>query len=160
MRISIAAIGRLKAGPEKTLIDDYAARIVPMGRPAGISGFGLVDGDAPRALDGPARQAREAAMLQDWASGADYRIALDETGAMLTSAGFADLLRGLAEAGRQEVAFLIGGADGHVPQTRSDADKLLSLGKMTLPHMLARCVLVEQIYRATTILAGHPYHRG
>ena len=131
-----------------------------MGRAAGLTDFRLVDGEAPRALDGSARQAREAAMLAGWTQEASRRIALDETGKQMTSEAFADMLRRAAEEGVNEAAFLIGGADGHAPETRDSADLVLSLGKMTLPHMLARCVLVEQIYRAATILARHPYHRG
>ena len=160
MLVTVAAIGKLKPGPEKTLIDDYAARVVPMGRSAGLTEIRLIDGDAPRALDGAARRAREAEMLAGWAANAGRRIVLDETGRQMTSETFAACLRDAADAGVSEAAFLIGGADGHTPETRDGADIVLSLGRMTLPHMLARCVLIEQIYRSATILARHPYHRG
>ena len=105
------------------------------------------------------RQADEAARLTAAASEADLVVALDETGKTMTSEAFARWLGARRDEGRRTVAFLIGGADGHGPAALERAALKLSLGPMTLPHGLARIVLVEQIYRAATILAGHPYHR-
>lgn len=85
---------------------------------------------------------------------------LDELGTDLSSAALADVLRGWQDSGTREVRFLIGAADGHDVATRGGADLLLGFGRATWPHMLVRAMLAEQLYRVTTILAGHPYHRG
>ena len=98
-------------------------------------------------------------MIQASAAG-DFRIALDETGKLVTSTEFANRIAHLRDGGYRHCVFLIGGADGLSPDVRARADMTLSLGRMTLPHQIARIVLCEQIYRAITILSGHPYHRG
>ena len=87
-------------------------------------------------------------------------VVLDETGADLSSPQLAAKLQGWQDGGAREVRFLIGAADGHDAATRAGADLLLGFGHATWPHMLVRAMLAEQIYRATTIVAGHPYHRG
>jgi 23S rRNA (pseudouridine1915-N3)-methyltransferase len=86
-------------------------------------------------------------------------VALDEKGTTMDSAAFAARLAAWRDGGRREIAFLIGGPDGLDPRVRSSADLMLSLGTMTWPHLLVRALLVEQLYRAQQILAGHPYHR-
>ena len=88
-----------------------------------------------------------------------FTVVLDERGKPIGSAGFADLLRRHLERGTADLAFLIGGPDGHAPSTREAAGLVLSLGPMTWPHRLVRVMLAEQIYRAVTILVNHPYHR-
>jgi 23S rRNA (pseudouridine1915-N3)-methyltransferase len=86
-------------------------------------------------------------------------VALDERGKALASEAFARRIAGWRDGGAQDLAFLIGGADGHAPAVRERADFLLSLGPMTWPHLMVRAMLAEQLYRAQQILAGHPYHR-
>ena len=158
MRITIAAAGRLKDDAERVLLDRYLKRLAA----AKSIGFGPVDeretpeSRRPTAVE---RQAEEAARLIKSAGDADLIIALDERGKALSSAAFAQWLGARRDDGRRHAAFLIGGADGHGEAVRKAAHLVLSLGSMTLPHGLARAVLAEQLYRAATILSGHPYHR-
>ena len=160
MRISVAAIGRLKSGPEFELIDDYARRIRTLGRPIGVTHFDIREMEAPKGLTGAKRQERESALLDQSAGPLTKRVVLDERGQSLTSAAFAEKIGRWRDEGAGEVVFLIGGADGHAPQLAEKADLVVAFGKATFPHMLVRAMLVEQIYRAMTILSGHPYHRG
>ncbi len=101
----------------------------------------------------------EADLLRKASAGAGVLVALDERGKTLTSPEFAAQLGKWRDAGQPEVCFLIGGADGLSPALRDEADVKLSFGKMVWPHMLARVMLTEQLYRAASILAGSPYHR-
>lgn len=157
MLLTIAALGRLPAGPEATLIADYQKRL--QAAPASIGPLTLIDHDIKKKLVGAARQKAEG----DWLLGAAPKgatlIALDERGKALSSRKFSSLLAGLRDEGVRDVAFLIGGADGHLPEIRQQAHHTLSLGALTLPHMLARVVLAEQLWRAAAIASGHPYHR-
>ena len=159
MRLIIAAIGRLKGGPERDLYERYAGRIGAMARQSALGPLTLIELAESRAGSAAARKADEARRLIEKSSAAEARIALDERGNALTSAAFAELLRSRRDAGTADFAFLIGGADGHGEAALAAATLRLSLGALTLPHGLARIVLAEQIYRAQTILAGHPYHR-
>jgi 23S rRNA (pseudouridine1915-N3)-methyltransferase len=159
MRILICAVGRLKVGPERELFERYAGRIGRSGRAIHLGPVDLVELMEDRAATALQRMRSEAQILLGKTDGADHRIALDERGEALTSSAFANLIGELRDRGVQRLAFLIGGADGHDPQVRDAVNCTISLGPMTLPHGLARIVLAEQIYRATTILSGHPYHR-
>lgn len=156
MRVTVAAVGRLRGGPEGGLVDDYAVRIRGAGRAVGVTAFDLLEVEAPKGLSGVARQEHERALLSEATTKA-RRVALDERGENLTSAEFAGRLARWRDDGAPHVAFLIGGADGHHPALAADAR--LAFGRATFPHMLVRVMLVEQIYRAVTILSGHPYHR-
>lgn len=156
MRITLAAVGRLRGGPESDLIDDYAARLRAAGRAVGVTAFDIREVEAPKALSGDKRQQRESALLMEATPGA-RRIALDERGDPVTSAGFADRIARWRDEGAGEIAFLIGGADGHHASLQVDAR--VAFGRATFPHMLVRVMLAEQLYRAVTILSGHPYHR-
>jgi 23S rRNA (pseudouridine1915-N3)-methyltransferase len=149
------AVGRLRAGPEKDLIDDYAERFGRTGRTLGLGPLRIVEVD-DRKGGGPAA---EATLLRKAVPAGACCVALDERGRLETSPQFAERLSGLRDAGRSDLALLIGGADGLDPELRHEADGLLSLGKMVWPHMLARVMLCEQLYRAASILAGSPYHR-
>jgi 23S rRNA (pseudouridine1915-N3)-methyltransferase len=151
LNLTLAAIGRCKPGPEKTLFEHYAARL----------GWRLTlkEVEEKRPLPVPERMAREAALLKGCIPKAAVVVALDERGKSLTSAVFADQLGHWRDSGRAEIAFVIGGADGHDPSFRQSADLLLCLGTMTWPHMLVRGLLAEQLYRAECILSNHPYHR-
>ena len=159
MRLQIVVIGKLKDGPERELYARYAERIGGAGRGVALGPLVLVELPESRAASAAARMSDEAARLMARARDADVRVVLDEHGKASSSQAFAGLLRRFRDRPASSLAFLIGGADGHGQPAREAADLVLSLGPMTLPHGLARIVLVEQIYRAITILAGHPYHR-
>jgi 23S rRNA (pseudouridine1915-N3)-methyltransferase len=151
MRILIAAVGRQKPGPLKDLERHYAERI--------HWALTIREVEERRPLPPAELKEREAAVLLAAVPKGAVVVALDERGAALTSAGFADRLRQWREGGASDLAFLIGGADGLAASAVDRADFVLSLGTMTWPHLLARGMLLEQIYRAQQILAGHPYHR-
>lgn len=158
MKITIAAVGKLKAGAEAELVRRYVERAADQGRALGI---GLAErevgeGRETRAAD---RAAREAGQLLGAVPDTATVVVLDERGKSLTSADFAKWLRGQREAGTGEVCFVIGGPDGLDESVRKRAALVLSFGAMTIPHQLVRALLAEQIYRALTIIAGHPYHR-
>jgi 23S rRNA (pseudouridine1915-N3)-methyltransferase len=158
MRITIAAVGRLKNGPERDLFERYWGRISTSGKKLALSPLRMTEISESRASSAETRKAEEARRLLDCTRG-DKLVALDETGAPMTSAAFAALLRKERDNGTSGLAFLLGGADGHGTDALTNASIRLSLGMMTLPHGLARVVLAEQLYRASTILSGHPYHR-
>lgn len=155
MKLAIIAVGRDRAGPTKSLFDQYADRLTSteFGRPT------MVEVMAKRARSGPARQAEEAeALLSAIPAGAAV-VALDERGKTLSSVALAGRMGRWRDDGRPQMACLIGGADGLTGPVRARADLVLSFGAMTWPHMLVRALLAEQLYRAATILSGHPYHR-
>ena len=158
MRIIIAAIGRLKAGPERELFDRFVERATAAGRRLGLS---LVIREFPesRAATAALRQDQEAAALLQAFPARAVLVALDEKGRALTSAGFAERLAKWRDSGVEDLVFALGGADGHGAALAGRAGLTLAFGTMTWPHQLARVMLAEQIYRAVTILANHPYHR-
>ena len=148
-------MGRLRAGPERDLVDDYYLRFDRTGRALGLGPVAELEVEDKKNLGMSAE-----AILLDRAMPSGALIAtLDERGRVMTSPEFAEQLARWRDAGRQDVAFVIGGADGIDPALRARADFSLSFGKMVWPHMLVRVMLAEQIYRATTILSGGPYHR-
>lgn len=145
MKATILAIGKCKRGsPEAEIIGEYVKR----------SSWDVMIKEKDNA-----NQEDEARFLQDNIPPAAKVIVLDERGANMSSLDLAAKIEGWMLNGCSEVCFLIGGADGHLPSTRNKADLLLSFGKLTLPHMLMRAVLAEQIYRVQTIISHHPYHR-
>jgi 23S rRNA (pseudouridine1915-N3)-methyltransferase len=156
MRLTIVAVGRTKPGPLRDLYELFAGRLA-QGGPLGP--LSLKEVEERRPVKGAELKAREAALLRAALPQSARVIALDERGKALDSAAFAGLLGCWRDEGLRETAFVIGGADGLDPDLRASADLLLSLGPMTWPHLLARALLAEQLYRAQTILAGHPYHR-
>ncbi len=160
MRIVIAAVGRLKTGGERDLAEHYAARLDGAGRSVAIGPAAFAEILESRAATADLRRADEAQRLLKIAEGADTLAALDGRGKSLSSEAFARWLAERRDGGARAAAFLIGGPDGHGSQVLKAASLTLSLGAMTLPHGLARVVLAEQLYRAATILSGHPYHRG
>jgi 23S rRNA (pseudouridine1915-N3)-methyltransferase len=152
MRLLIAAVGRLKPSPLKDLERLYAERIAwPLA---------IKEVEERRPLSPPELKEREGALLLAAVPRGATTVALDERGTSLSSAAFAERLRAWRDGGIADLAFLIGGADGLAEMVRQRADLILSLGPMTWPHLLARGMLLEQLYRAQQILAGHPYHRG
>jgi 23S rRNA (pseudouridine1915-N3)-methyltransferase len=160
MRLIIAAVGRLKEGAERDLLARYRDRFADFGKRLALAPVAWHEPGESRAATVDKRRAEEGATLLKLARDADTIIALDERGKSLTSPAFAQLLAKTRDDGTGTLAILIGGPDGLAPEVRDAAQIKLSLGAMTLPHGLARIVLAEQLYRAATILAGHPYHRG
>ncbi|MFN5996632.1 MAG: 23S rRNA (pseudouridine(1915)-N(3))-methyltransferase RlmH [Paracoccaceae bacterium] len=155
MRLHLCAVGRLRAGPERDLIDDYLARLDRTGRPLGL---GPVSEHEVEDKKGGGMAAEATLLARAVPEGAALCV-LDERGKVLSSPEFAQALAGWRDGGRQDAAFVIGGADGVDPGLRARADLVISLGRMVWPHMLVRVMLAEQLYRAATILAGSPYHR-
>ena len=155
MRLTIAAIGRLKSGPELELITDYSKRIAASGRPLALGPLEIHEIDERKTRE---RDSQSAKLLERVSSGT-FTVAVDERGKAMTSPEFAKLIERVRDQGADEMAFLIGGADGHTKDLRARSDQLLSFGQMVWPHMLARVMLTEQLYRAVSILAGSPYHR-
>ncbi len=159
MRLHICAIGKKRGAPESALVDDYLKRIKPLGRGVGITGAALADFDAPKSLSGDALREKEGALLLKAVPDGARVIVLDERGDNLSSEKFARFLATLRAEHAADAAFLIGGADGHGAAVKARASRMISFGAATWPHMLVRVMLAEQLYRAVTILSGHPYHR-
>ena len=158
MRILILAVGRLKDGPERELVARYGERAVATGRALGFTGFDsgeLPESRAQRPVD---RKAEEAVALRAKA-GDSGLVVFDEKGSSPTSEAFAGLLAAGRDAGRRSMAMVIGGPDGLDPALAGTAEARISFGRMTLPHQIVRGLVAEQLYRAMTILSGHPYHR-
>ncbi len=155
MRISICAVGRLRAGPEKTLLDDYLTRFDRTGRVLGLGPARVIEVEDKK----NAGMSAEGALLRKTLPKGAVICTLDERGRVMSSPDFAKKLGGWRDAGRQDLALIIGGADGIDPNLRAEADFSISFGSMVWPHMLVRVMLAEQLYRAATILSGGPYHR-
>lgn len=155
MRVLIAAIGRLKGGPEGALTEDYLSRAQASGRALGLTGFEQAELEAK-----PPSDARKEAPLILKATPDDARtILLDERGAEWTSRQLAEKLARWRDDGAPSVCFWIGGADGAAQTLKDQADEKLAFGRQTWPHRLVRVLLAEQLYRAVTILSHSPYHR-
>jgi 23S rRNA (pseudouridine1915-N3)-methyltransferase len=159
MRVIVAAVGRLKDGPERLLFEKYRDRFEAAGRPLGLAPVTWAETAESRAASADKRKEEEAAALLKLARDARPAIALDARGKPLTSEAFARLLAGVRDDGAKTAALLIGGPDGLSAGLLASAHYKVSLGAITLPHQLVRIVVAEQLYRATTILSGHPYHR-
>ena len=155
MRVHLVAVGRLRAGPERDLVDDYKTRFDRTGRPLGLGPLVEVEVEDRKHFG----MAAEADLLTRAIPAGALVVALDERGGLITSPEFAALLARWRDEGRQDLALVIGGADGIDPALRARADMALSFGKMVWPHLLARVMIAEQLYRAATILGGGPYHR-
>jgi 23S rRNA (pseudouridine1915-N3)-methyltransferase len=159
MRLIVASVGRIKAGPERALLDLYQKRLEALGARLALSPVDWREAATSRAADAAARRAEEAATLKRLVRAAASTIVLDAQGTMLSSAAFAAHLARLRDRGIKAAALLIGGPDGLAPELKREAQLAFSLGAITLPHGLVRIIVAEQLYRAATILAGHPYHR-
>lgn len=155
MRLQICAVGRLQAGPEQEMIDDYLGRAGRTGRAVGLAQFTVHEVQARKGVGLSA----EAELLRRAIPVGAKVVALDERGTTLSSPDFAGLLGDWRDGGSRDVAFLIGSADGLDSGLRNGADVQMSFGPMVWPHMLARLMLAEQLYRAVSILARTPYHR-
>jgi 23S rRNA (pseudouridine1915-N3)-methyltransferase len=159
VQVSIIAVGKIKDGPERELIARYQQRFTATGKSLGLSGPTILELKESRAPTSAQRCRDEAKRMLDTIPDGAFVIALDERGKNLSSEAFARKIQQVQEDGGRSLAILIGGADGHGHEVRQRANLLLSFGQLTWPHQLVRLLLVEQLYRATTILSGHPYHR-
>src|SRR5262245_20274182 len=159
MRLVVAAVGRLKQGPERDLAQRYRERIAKAGRGVGFQEIELVEITESRAREAERRKTEESIALAQLTPDAAVTVLLDERGEDLGSAGFANTLQRWRDDGRPAAVFVIGGPDGVAGNLRQDADLCLAFGAATWPHQLVRIMLMEQLYRAVTMLAGHPYHR-
>lgn len=155
MRIHVCAVGRLRKGPEKDVLDDYLTRFERTGRALGLGPVTLTEVDDRKG----GGMAGEAVLLRRAAPDGAVLCTLDERGQTMSSPDFAAMLARWRDDGTGDAAFVIGGADGIDPDLRAEATTSLSFGPMVWPHMLARVMLSEQLYRAASILAGSPYHR-
>lgn len=151
MRLIMVAVGRAKAGPERSLFDHYKSRIT--------CALDLKEVEDRKKSSGPRLKQREAELIRTQIPDGAVVVAMDERGQNLSSSDLAARIGAWRDDGVRDVAFVIGGADGLDDSLRKQASLVLSLGKPTWPHMLVRALLAEQIYRAQCILSGHPYHR-
>ncbi len=155
MKLSLIVVGKLRKGPEAALIDDYLTRFNRIGRNMGLGPATVIEVEDKKGGGKPAEAALLAKALPDNAT----LVVLDERGKLLTSPDFASKIADWRDQGQANLAFMIGGADGLDASLLARADLKLSFGKMVWPHMLARVMLTEQLYRAASILSGAPYHR-
>ena len=154
MRILLLVVGRLKTGPEKDMADDYIARFNKAGRQLGFRGLDLIEVES-----GGGMVAEGARLLAKLPSGAKV-LRMDEHGPQMASKAFAKHLAKLRDQGVPDLVFLIGGAEGYSPAVRETCPDTLAFGPQTWPHRLVKVMLAEQIYRAASLLAGSPYHKG
>ncbi len=159
VRIVVAAIGRLKQGPERDLAERYCKRAADAGRGVGFRGVEIVEIRESKARETDKRMLEESIALANVIPEGAVTVVLDERGESLDSVGLTERIRRWRDAGRPAAVFVIGGADGLGGTLRERADLRLAFGAATWPHQLVRIMLLEQVYRAATLLAGHPYHR-
>jgi 23S rRNA (pseudouridine1915-N3)-methyltransferase len=159
MRIVVAAVGRLKQGPERDLAERYRKRAADVGRGIGLRDVEIIEIRESKARETDKRVIEESIALATIIPDGAVTVVLDERGESLDSVEITNRLKRWRDAGRPAAVFVIGGADGHGATLRDRADLRLAFGAATWPHQLVRIMLLEQIYRSATLLAGHPYHR-
>ena len=159
MRLTLAAVGRARDKPEALLFEQYWKRAAGLGPRLGFTGFSTAIVESSRRATAAARMAEEAESLRQRSPAGAYRILLDEHGQTISSDDFAKFLSGLRDRGIGDAVFVTGGPDGLSPDFLQTAGRRIAFGAQTWPHLLARGMLAEQIYRVMTILSGHPYHR-
>ena len=159
MRMTLFAVGRLKAGHEAEIAGRYLDRLSKAGPSVGLEFVRTIEVQESRAQTAELRKRDEARDLEKTIPAGAALIVLDERGKDMDSTQFAGLLARLRDEGRRDTVLAIGGADGFDETVRGRADMVISFGRLTWPHQLVRIMLAEQLYRATTILSGHPYHR-
>jgi 23S rRNA (pseudouridine1915-N3)-methyltransferase len=159
MKIVVVAIGRLKQGPERELAERYRERFDDIGRKLGFRGLEIHEIPESRAREAATRIAEEATAISALIPEKSALVALDERGKNIDSASFAQQLGRWRDEGSGNTIFTIGGADGLSPELQRKAKLRIAFGSATWPHQMVRVMLLEQLYRAATILAGHPYHR-
>ncbi|MBO6640198.1 MAG: 23S rRNA (pseudouridine(1915)-N(3))-methyltransferase RlmH [Roseitalea sp.] len=160
MQLIVFAVGRMKNGPERELTGRYLGRLEKAGPSVGLTFSGVTEIAESRAGDADRRKADEGAHCLSLAEDRSTAlVAFHEGGKMLSSEDFANWIARQRDDGRKRALFAIGGPDGHARAVLGKADLAISLGRMTWPHQIARILVAEQLYRAASILAGHPYHR-
>lgn len=159
MRVGVFAVGRMKSGPEKELADRYLDRFAKAGRSLGLEFSGVAETAESRAASPDLRRREEAERLAERLAPGGLLVLLDERGDNMDSERFAAWLGSVRDRGAPQAVLALGGPDGHDAALREKAALVLAFGVMTWPHQLARIMLAEQLYRAATILSGHPYHR-
>jgi 23S rRNA (pseudouridine1915-N3)-methyltransferase len=159
MQLAVHAVGRMKAGPEQELAARYFDRFARSGPSVGLEFSGIAEIAEGRSQAIDERRRDEAERLRAGMAKGAAVVLLDERGKNLSSQDFASRIARLRDAGRKSLAFVIGGPDGLDQSLRGEAELLVCFGQLTWPHQLVRVMLAEQLYRAVTILSGHPYHR-
>ncbi|MBZ9605610.1 23S rRNA (pseudouridine(1915)-N(3))-methyltransferase RlmH [Phyllobacterium chamaecytisi] len=159
MRITVFAVGRMKSGPERELADRYLDRLKKTGVPLGLEFTSVIEITESKAPQAELRKREESAKVLEALDQDGVLILLDERGKTVPSEAFAAAVARFRDDGKRQLLVAIGGPDGHAASLRDRADVVLALGAMTWPHQIVRILVAEQLYRATTILAGHPYHR-
>jgi 23S rRNA (pseudouridine1915-N3)-methyltransferase len=159
MRVMIAAVGRLKSGPERELAERYIKRAAQAGRAVGLNGLEIVEIRESRADNAERRMLEESIAIANVIPERAVTVLLDGRGESLSSAEFAGRLQAWRAEDKTAAVFVIGGADGLAPAIKDKSNLTIGFGAATWPHQLVRVMLLEQIYRAVTILSGHPYHR-
>ncbi|HEY6601305.1 MAG TPA: 23S rRNA (pseudouridine(1915)-N(3))-methyltransferase RlmH [Xanthobacteraceae bacterium] len=159
MRVVVAAVGRLKQGPERELAERYRKRAAEAGRSAGLSAVDVIEIKESRAADAARRMVEESIAIANVIPERAATALLDARGETISSAAFAGRLQEWRQQNKPAVVFIIGAADGLAPSLREKASIAIAFGTATWPHQLVRVMLLEQLYRAVTILSGHPYHR-
>jgi len=159
MKISVHAVGRMKTGPEKELADRYFERFAKAGPAIGLEFTGIAEIPEGRGQTASERRREEGQKLQGQLHAGSALVLLDERGKNFSSEEFAGLIGLFRDGSRKALVVAIGGPDGHDQSLRDQADLVVSFGELTWPHQLVRVMLGEQLYRAATILSGHPYHR-
>ncbi|HLH97661.1 MAG TPA: 23S rRNA (pseudouridine(1915)-N(3))-methyltransferase RlmH [Xanthobacteraceae bacterium] len=159
MRVLITAVGRLKQGPERELAERYRKRAADLGRKIGLSAFDVLEIKESRAENVERRTLEESIAIANVIPEHAVTVLLDEHGADMNSAAFATHLQDWRRSDRPAAVFIVGGADGVAGSLRDKAELVIAFGAVTWPHQLVRIMLLEQLYRAVTMLSGHPYHR-
>ena len=159
MRLLVIAVGRLKQGPERELAERYRKRFDDLGRKLGFRGLQICEIPESRARDAAARIAEEATAISAAIPENSALVTLDERGENIDSSALARRLGQWRDQSVASTVFVIGGADGLLPELQAKQKLKLAFGAATWPHQMVRVMLLEQLYRAATILAGHPYHR-
>ena len=159
MRVVVAAVGRLKQGPERELAERYRKRAEQAGRSAGLTVVDVIEIKESRAGDADRRMVEESIAIANVIPERAVTVILDARGESIGSAAFAGRLQEWRQQNKPAVVFIIGAADGLAPSLREKASIAIAFGTATWPHQLVRVMLLEQLYRAVTILSGHPYHR-
>jgi 23S rRNA (pseudouridine1915-N3)-methyltransferase len=159
MRVVIAAVGRLKSGPERELAERYLKRTIQAGRSVGFTHFEVIEIRESRADNAARRMLEESIAIANVIPERAVTVLLEERGESLPSAAFAGRLQAWRTEDKPAVVFVIGGADGLAPALKDKSNLTMAFGAATWPHQLVRVMLLEQLYRAVTILSGHPYHR-
>lgn len=159
MRVLVLAVGRMKSGSEAELAERYRKRAAQAGRALGLRDVEIVEIRESRARETEKRRLEESIALANVIPDGAVSVLLDSKGEDIGSSGLAEHLQKWRETGRPAVAFIVGGPDGVAASLSEKAQLSLAFGTATWPHQLVRVMLLEQVYRAVTILTGHPYHR-